>query len=220
MPAAAGVAIAAWTGGAITAAVATTVVTGVIVGAVIGAATALIGGGDLSDVFQGALIGGAIGGVTAGVFSYASGAAAGTSAGATAPVADAAVQTELAAAGYEGLGTTVADTTTGGALEVAATTTPAASTMSDATANLYSGLAEGISTGLGEIGAAKVSASAAEDAAVAAAQIKAEEKEANTPGDYTAQTGNIDVSNWWDKYTDISVAIDKYTTPTNGLLAG
>ena len=235
-----GGAVAAWAIGAGAsagvAAVAGAVAVGVVTGAVIGAATSLMSGGDLGDVFKGALKGAAIGGITAGIMSgagIATGLASAESQLGAMGVSAAAPSAAPAGMMIEpmgpGSGSIAAGGGTSGAGGMSLNNLPSPTSlipskqekppMSDAKALLYSGLGQGVSQGVGSVAAAKADAESASELAGQAKIDREEEIAKNVPGKFTAQTANITMPNWWDKYTTGAANIEGYK-PKAGLLGG
>jgi len=224
MPAAAGAYAAtffvAGSAAAVTAtAVASAVVYGAIAGAVIGAATALASGGDLGDVLKGGLKGALIGGVTGGVIS-----GAGIAAGVFTPAQVSAFTGATAATPVAAAAPTTAAPTVISAAPAAAGAVapppppppPPAAEMSMGKALLISGGIQGLSSGIGAVGAAKMEGSAAEELANKKAEEDRAKIAANVPGEFKARVANVE-GDWWNKHLG---EIKRYERPLTGYSEG
>jgi hypothetical protein len=193
-----------------------------VVGAIVGGATALISGGDIGDIFEGALKGAAIAGVTAGVVSYAGIA--------TKTFSAAEVLKATGAAPSAGVGAEAAPAGNPNAANILAGGDVATTGMSDAKALLLSGLGQGVSTGISEVGAAKATGEYAKEAAATAAAADRARIDANVAGEFQPQVADVKTPGWWDKYlvkdaTGYKQPVQGYKQPLQkhnpaGLLSG
>jgi len=224
--------VAAWAGGGMAGAVIGGIAAGIVTGAVIGAATAAITGG---DILKGALMGAALGGISGGIGAYlsAGAAAGGAAAGGVGASAETAAMAAGAPAGFTGTATGAAFS---GGPGLSATPGLLSSGLgeagkaigkqalgvikdkvleekkgwSDDTVKILAGIGEGAAQGLGAMGAAKIKAGADKELAEWTANQEKIKIAANAPGDFTMQTANIKIPDWWNKYLN--------PAPTTGIL--
>ena len=239
MPTAAAAVVVSWVGGsaavgAVVGAVTYGAVAGAIAGAVIGAASAIVTGGNLFEgALKGAAIGGVVGGISGGVLGAGGygGAFNTTTVPATVstPTAEATTGLDVAPsasipeASLAGPGTKVAGglkgATPGGGLPPTGGGGGGVSGMSDAKAKIYAGAGEGLFKSAGQVGASMMEAKSNEEM-LAQKRIDDQAKiAANTPGQFKAQTANIDLPDDWPvKYINAKANIEAYKPPA-GLLA-
>jgi len=225
--------VAAWAGGGMAGAVIGGIAAGIVTGAVIGAATAAITGG---DILKGALMGAALGGISGGIGAYLSAGAAaagGAAAGGVGASAETAAMAAGAPAGFTGTATGAAFS---GGPGLSATPGLLSSGLgeagkaigkqalgvikdkvlekkkgwSDDTVKILAGIGEGAAQGLGAMGAAKMKAGSDKELAEWTANQEKIKIAANAPGDFTMQTANIKIPDWWNKYLN--------PAPTTGIL--
>jgi len=224
--------VAAWAGGGMAGAVIGGIAAGIVTGAVIGAATAAITGG---DILKGALMGAALGGISGGIGAYlsAGAAAGGAAAGGVGASAETAAMAAGAPAGFTGTATGAAFS---GGPGLSATPGLLSSGLgeagkaigkqalgvikdkvleekkgwSDDTVKILAGIGEGAAQGLGAMGAAKMKAGSDKELAEWTANQEKIKIAANAPGDFTMQTANIKIPDWWNKYLN--------PAPTTGIL--